>query len=165
MNIITFATPVSVAPPKLWAVSLYTNTLSKYAFEASKVAILQLLTTKQSTLVPILGKRSGYELDFSKRDECCKRGYPWTFTTIRSDESGPVSLDVLPECASYIVLQLMSSHAAGDHDVALCQVIGTGKWNHEQQNVDFLEGGEPPFSAKDHNTVLYTAQLRKEGII
>jgi hypothetical protein len=28
-------------------------------------------------LVPILGKRSGYEENFSKRDECAKLGFPW----------------------------------------------------------------------------------------
>jgi hypothetical protein len=84
MNIVTFASPVSVAPPKLWIVSLYTNTLTRDAFLESKVAVLQLLTPELKTLVPILGKRSGYEQGFSKRDECEALGHAWVSRS-RSD--------------------------------------------------------------------------------
>jgi hypothetical protein len=70
MNIVTFCTPVSVAPPKLWAVSLYTNTMTRDAFLNSKVAVLQLMQPDQAGLVPLLGKRSGYEPGFSKKDAC-----------------------------------------------------------------------------------------------
>jgi hypothetical protein len=70
MNIVTFCTPVSVAPPKLWAVSLYTSTMTRDAFLNSKVAVLQLMQPDQAGLVPLLGKRSGYEPGFSKKDSC-----------------------------------------------------------------------------------------------
>jgi flavin reductase (DIM6/NTAB) family NADH-FMN oxidoreductase RutF len=184
MNIITFATPVSVAPPKLWAVSLYTNTLTKRAFEESKVGILQLLTPKQSKLVPVLGKRSGYERSYSKRGESDKLGYPWTRTTVSvpgDSDSDPtketdsshsssesfnlVNVDVLPGCATYILIKFGSSHRAGDHDVALCQVIGTGEWDAATNELVFHESDRPPLLPMDHSEVLYTGHLRQEGII
>lgn len=77
MNIVTFATPVSVAPPKLWAVSLYTNTLTRDAFLESKLGVLQLLTPAMTDVVPLLGKRSGKEAGYSKREACQSVGYPW----------------------------------------------------------------------------------------
>ena len=77
MNIVTFATPVSVAPPKLWVVSLYTNTMTRQSFLGSKVGVLQLLTPSMQDVVQVLGKRSGYEEGYSKRDECQKLGHGW----------------------------------------------------------------------------------------
>ena len=88
MNIVTFATPVSVAPPKLWVVSLYTNTLTRHSFLTSKVGVLQLLAPSLKNVVPILGKRSGYEEGFSKRDKCEKVGYKWI-----SNDKGSASGD------------------------------------------------------------------------
>ena len=70
MNIITFASPASVAAPKLWTVSLYKNTMTREAFLSSRKGVLQLLTPSMKELVPVLGKRSGYEEGFSKRVEC-----------------------------------------------------------------------------------------------
>lgn len=81
MNIVTFATPVSVAAPKLWIVSLYTNTMTRDSFLRSGQGVLQLLTPSMKDLVPVLGKRSGYEAGYSKRSECRKIGYEW----IKSD--------------------------------------------------------------------------------
>jgi flavin reductase (DIM6/NTAB) family NADH-FMN oxidoreductase RutF len=73
-------------------------------------------------------------------------------------------MDILPGCASYIQLKLLSTHEAGDHDVALCEVLGTGVWNVESKNVVVLEDGISSV-ALDSTCALYTAQLRQEGII
>ena len=51
---------------------------------------------------------------------------------------------------------------AGDHDVALCQVVQTGVWDTTKHKV--VATDTPP-EALDPATALYTAQLRKEGII
>ena len=77
MSIVTFATPASVAPPKLWAVSLYRTSLTGQAFLNSGRGVLQLLNPHQSALVPILGKRSGHEAGFSKGEECERLGSAW----------------------------------------------------------------------------------------
>lgn len=172
MNIVTFATPVSVAPPKLWVVSLYTNTLTRRAFLDSGVGVLQLLSPDQSSLVPILGKRSGYEDGFSKREECEKLGFGWvsgggkgnsSFLT-ESDGRSPASFDLLPCCALYVKLRLRETMEAGDHDAALCEVLGIGVWAEETGCVVAVEEGMAS-SPKDPETALYTAQLRMEGII
>eukprot|EP00563_Minutocellus_polymorphus_P003041 CAMPEP_0181046482 /NCGR_PEP_ID=MMETSP1070-20121207/14374_1 /TAXON_ID=265543 /ORGANISM="Minutocellus polymorphus, Strain NH13" /LENGTH=184 /DNA_ID=CAMNT_0023125099 /DNA_START=238 /DNA_END=792 /DNA_ORIENTATION=- len=184
MNIVTFTTAVSVAPPKTWAVSLYTNTLTRRAFLDSKVGVLQLLRPDQSKLVPILGQRSGYEDGYDKKDECKGAGFGWVSHCGGGDESESATcseghskeeevglrLKVLPGCASYIKLKVLSYHNAGDHDVALCEILDTATWNDETREVVSClldEEGRRPVAAAviDPTTALYTGQLREEGII
>ena len=142
MNIVTFATAVSVAPPKIWAVSLYTTSLTRRAFLDSHVGVLQLLRPDQSKLVPILGKRSGYEDGYDKRDECEGAGFGWVAYCGGEDKSGEdrskdkdFGLQVLPGCASYIKLKVLSYHNAGDHDVALCEVLDAAMWDETRKVV------------------------------
>jgi len=172
MNIVTFATPVSVAQPKLWAVSLYYNTLTKDSFFEHERGVLQLLAPKQKTLVPTLGKRSGYEAGgFSKQDECSSLGFPWHSppSAMASPSDAPQkqslleSMCLLPECAFYIELELVSSMDAGDHVLALCKVVQTGEWDEVSRSVNVLE--ETPKLSLDTSNALYTALLRQEGII
>ena len=92
MNIVTFATPVSVAPPKLWIISLYTNTKTRQALLDSSVGVLQLLTPSLKHVVPLLGKRSGYEEGYSKQTECAKIGHSW----IRGSSSEGYSIGFAP---------------------------------------------------------------------
>ena len=92
MNIVTFATPVSVAPPKLWVISLYSNTKTRQAFLDSNVGVLQLLTPSLKHIVPILGKRSGYEEGYSKQTECANIGHQW----IRGSSSEGNSVGLVP---------------------------------------------------------------------
>lgn len=183
MNIVTFATAVSVAPPKIWAVSLYTNTLTRRAFLDAKVGVLQLLRPDQSKLVPMLGKRSGYEDEYDKREECKGAGFEWISYHGNGDDldesecgkegdadiqnEDTVRLQVLPGCATYIKLKVLSYHNAGDHDVALCEVLDTTMWNDYTRKIvscssDDKEGKS---TALDPSTALYTGQLREEGII
>jgi len=170
MNIITFCTPVSVAPPKLWTISLYTNTMTKEYFFRSKVGILQLLDKRQSSLIPILGKRSGYESDYSKEVECEKVGFNWR--TFGGDCSGNEedeedvfqSIKVIENCQSYIKFHILQTFDAGDHEVALCQVLGVSEWDDEANSIVDLQSDSIP-QAKDEDVALYTGYLRKEGII
>ena len=61
-------------------------------------------------------------------------------------------------------LRLLSVTEAGDHDVAICEVTGTGIWDAEGFVVasDKMEATSPPI---DQRTALYTGQLRSEGVI
>jgi Flavin reductase like domain len=157
MNIVTFCTPVSVAPPKLFIISLYYNTLTKDSFLASGQGILQLLRPSHKRLVPILGKRSGYESDFFKRDACDALGVAWVPTSIGSDAES--TFDILPNCAAYIQVKVVNTIPAGDHLVALCEVV---------QSLEWKDGVLIPSSAStplDATSALYTGQLRQEGII
>jgi hypothetical protein len=252
MNIVTFATPVSVKPKKLWIISLYHGTRTKDAFFAQQqqqrqqqlpeqqspaVAVLQLLKPQHKHLVPILGKRSGYEAGYSKAAACAaqaianvddasstrnshtegKQSFAWVTNNIHSPlptgdknvNNDSVSssktgtspacvfapgIALLPDCATYIQLELLSSSSssssplsysssslagsasassststldAGDHIVALCQVTATGRWDEAQQRVvtNNLVNDNEPLLKLDPNTVLYTGLLRDEGII
>ena len=137
MNIVTFATPVSVAPlPKRWIVSLYHGTRTKDFFCHCRQGVLQLLRPRQQDLVPILGKRSGYEEGYSKSVECAKLGMPWvdasfnnaagelsssssffwtrdhvdeSFSSSSSSSSSSLpytQFHLLPDCALYLHLQI-----------------------------------------------------------
>ena len=185
----TFCTAVSVSAPKLWALSLYKNTMTKNCFFSNKVGILQLLNKKQCHLVPILGKRSGYEKDYDKEFECEKIGYKWTQCgkeeesikneyddnrddaennkSSASEENDNVfdqSIQVLPNCQSYIKFQIVQTMDAGDHEVALCQVLGVGQWDENVQRIVQIDMSDVQQS-KDETDVLYTGYLRKEEII
>ena len=55
----------------------------------------------------------------------------------------------------------------GDHDVAICEVVGVGIWNKEEQTVVWQsdDDDKQSIAALDHTSVLYSGQLRQEGII
>jgi Flavin reductase like domain len=170
MNIVTFCSAVSVEPPKLWIVSLYYDTLTKDSFMAGgddndKIAVLQLLRPAQKDLVPVLGKQSGYNMAFSKRRECMQRGFPWVTSTFASNDDTTrqeETMELLPDCATYIYLKLVNTMPAGDHVVALCQVIRTDRWDGSRIVPVADNTAQLPI---DSDTVLYTGLLRQEGIL
>lgn len=167
MNIVSFCSSVSVAAPKLWIVSLYHNTLTKDSFLASGEGVLQLLRPAQKVLVPVLGKRSGYESGYSKRSECASLGFEWVPWSTSYDDGADAEyrvLELLPDCASYMHLKVLDTIPAGDHVVALCEVIRTSQWDEESRRIK-PAAVDASSSALDATTVLYTGQLRQEGII
>ena len=162
MNIITFTSPVSVAAPKLWMVSLYKGTLTKISFlgnddennegNGTKIGVLQLLRPHQAGLVPALGKRSGMEnvsqvkndnrtdkeelIIYNKKTVCKELGFEWSKNTCNffssqedadkaASSAKKTDFYLLPECAVYIYLRVLNTMDAGDHDMALCEVLGT----------------------------------------
>jgi Flavin reductase like domain len=171
MNIVTFCSPVSVAAPKLWIVSLYYDTLTKDSFIASGRGILQLLRPCHKMLVPILGKRSGYEPQYSKRDECSALGFGWLNATLKCEHNldtttHPSSVELLPSCAAYINLKVINTVPAGDHLVTLCEVVETYQWDFKTGIlIDTASSTTNSLTALDPTTTLYTSQLRQEGII
>jgi flavin reductase (DIM6/NTAB) family NADH-FMN oxidoreductase RutF len=83
-----------------------------------------------------------------------------------NNTSNDVSFEVLPNCASYIQLKLKQVADGGDHDVAICEVVGTGVWDDENNNIKWLSENETGNQiALDSTSVLYTGLLREEGII
>ena len=152
MNIMTFCTPVSISP-KLWAVALYHETLTKASFLEHGSGILQLLTPSQHPLVGILGKQSGYQID--KQEACKKVGICWERLS---------DLHVLPECAAYLELKVQSSMIeAGDHVVVICEVMKNGVWRNG--GLYWLGSDDAPQSPLDAPNVLYTGWLRDQGIL
>ena len=93
------------------------------------------------------------------------RTVPFNLTFYNSF-SNDVAFDVLPNCSSYIQLRLKRVTDGGDHDVAICEVVGTGMWNRENNSIEWLSEAETSSqTALDSSSALYTGQLRDEGII
>ena len=169
MNIVTFCNPVSVSPPKQWVISLYKGTLTKMTFLQTKVGVLQLLNPDQHGLIQILGKRSGLEHGFSKEAHCNEIGYPWVNkwfpTNSPLDDFEGISL--LPGCSSYIFIRMDNDNTldAGDHEVVLCTVVGTGVWDSDHRRIKIRNADESPEEPRDQDSILYTGRLRSLGII
>jgi flavin reductase (DIM6/NTAB) family NADH-FMN oxidoreductase RutF len=204
MNIMTYCMPVSIQP-KLWALSIYKTTLTKRCLlleeddelssssspttkttKTKMLCILQLLTKQHASLVPILGKRSGRDVD--KSTGCSHLGYPWCPVEVAVDESESETendndaiatstrsttstLDVLPECALYILLETCTSTDAGDHTLVTCKVKRVGRWSADYDKVEWLDDDDtstmqqPLDDSEDRGNVLYTSYLRRHGYL
>lgn len=117
MNIVTYASPVSIRPKRLWTVGLYKETLSYQNFKKAGKGVLQLLTQDHIPIIRILGGSSGGDVD--KQDECYKLGFKWK--EIASEkEDYPL---VLPKCKSYLLVELVGDLIdGGSHDIAICRI-------------------------------------------
>eukprot|EP00586_Coscinodiscus_wailesii_P016647 CAMPEP_0172501784 /NCGR_PEP_ID=MMETSP1066-20121228/153488_1 /TAXON_ID=671091 /ORGANISM="Coscinodiscus wailesii, Strain CCMP2513" /LENGTH=165 /DNA_ID=CAMNT_0013276767 /DNA_START=247 /DNA_END=744 /DNA_ORIENTATION=+ len=157
MNILTYATPVSVAPERIWSIGLYKETLTRDNFAQRRFGVLQLLQPPHSSLVPVLGGVSGRDVD--KAIECSRRGFPWGILEGREDL--PL---VLPGCSYYLFLVLQGELIdCGSHDVAICRVESM----FVDEDVisgdgDEVVTGREMMSAPPY---LNTALLRDRGII
>ena len=88
-----------------------------------------------------------------------------TSSTSSNDE---VQYDVLPNCATYMQVKLKRVTDGGDHDVAICEVVGVGVWDNVKQTVVWQcddGNSDNQSTALDPSSVLYSGQLREEGII
>jgi flavin reductase (DIM6/NTAB) family NADH-FMN oxidoreductase RutF len=129
------------------------------------MGILQLLSPNQSKLVPLLGKMPGWDGGaLMKKEECAKLGHEWVGVAVGSDDEEE-RFDVLPKCASYILIKLKRVTDGGDHDVCIVQVVKTGVWDDVKNTVLWLEEGDQQPAALDGTAALYSGQLRDEGII
>ena len=76
--------------------------------------------------------------------------------------------DVLPNCATYMQVKLKRVTDGGDHDVAICEVVGVGVWDNVKQTVVWQcddGNSDNQSTALDPSSALYSGQLREEGII
>ena len=128
MNILTYATPVSIQPDRIWSIGLYKGTTTHENFAIRKEGVLQLLKPKHAPIVKLLGGSSSKEVD--KAEGCKNLGFPWIKADI-SNTSGNVEdtpkrtlpCDILPDCVCYLKLSLVGDLIdCGSHDVALCKV-------------------------------------------
>eukprot|EP00978_Attheya_sp_CCMP212_P039663 scaffold208462_cov68-Attheya_sp.AAC.1 len=159
MNILTYATPVSVRPDRVWALGLYKGTLSHENFSRTRTCILQLLTAKHIPLVRLLGGSSGNDLD--KRQECSKLAPELAWRESSSSSSGDPSTicknseqqpQILPDCAYYLKLTAIGDIVdGGSHDVVICKVEEMLVTDHSNEAM-----------RQEH---LSTAKLRELGII
>mmetsp|Transcript_20289 Transcript_20289/g.29900 ORF Transcript_20289/g.29900 Transcript_20289/m.29900 type:complete len:205 (+) Transcript_20289:63-677(+) len=143
MNILTYASPVSIKPDRIWALGLFKGTVAHENMKRSKEGVLQLLMPHHAKVVRLLGGTSGREVN--KRVECDELGFPW-FTA-----NDGIQLELLPGCACYLRVTLVGDLIdCGSHDIAICKIDSM-----------YIED-EDTVSAKDH---LSTGLLRDLGII
>ena len=150
MNILTYASPVSITPHRMWSISLYKGTLSHENFTREKRGILQLLTPQHSSLVRVLGGSSGNDVD--KRLVCEELGYAWEklLDEKKDDDHWPL---VLPSCVYYLKLELVGDMIeCGSHEVALCKVVS-------------MISNEEIIDPSDELDSLSTRSLRNDSII
>jgi flavin reductase (DIM6/NTAB) family NADH-FMN oxidoreductase RutF len=126
MNILTYATPVSVKPTRMWSIGLFRGTVAHENFSKSREGVLQLLKEPHSDVVRLLGGSSGRDVD--KKAGCAAAGFPWIESGIEFNVALKglplVSPFLLPGCAYYIHLRLEGDLIdAGGHDVAVCSVV------------------------------------------
>jgi hypothetical protein len=75
MNILTYATPVSTRPDRVWSLGLYKGTLTEQNFVKTRTCILQLLTEQHTSIVKTFGGSSGR--DVNKEQVCADLGLSW----------------------------------------------------------------------------------------
>jgi Flavin reductase like domain len=159
MNIVTYATPVSIAPTRVWSMGLLKDTLSDVNLRRTGRCVLQLLSDEHAPMVPLLGGMSGRVVD--KSAECEKLGFKWR--ALRDDDLGDDGSDggrrfeVLPGCVSYLKMQVQGGVVdAGSHIIVpFCQV--TAMYTSGDGGDDGNKG-----NSKRH---LSTGKLRELGLI
>ena len=129
MNILTYATPVSILPDRIWSIGLYKGTATHENFAIRKEGVLQLLKPQHAPIVKLLGGSSSKEVD--KAEGCKSLGFSWIKADGNimntegnvEDSSKTFPCEILPDCAYYLKLSLVGDLIdCGNHDVALCKV-------------------------------------------
>mmetsp|Transcript_17463 Transcript_17463/g.26514 ORF Transcript_17463/g.26514 Transcript_17463/m.26514 type:complete len:214 (-) Transcript_17463:176-817(-) len=154
MNILTYATPVSVQPDRIWSIGLYKGTVAHEQFSKTGKGVLQMLKPQHAKLVKLLGGSSGRDVD--KREECAKLGFPWITTADDTkNKRGEQMPELLPDCVYYLELSQVGLLVdCGSHDVAICKVERMYVPSEQESDTD-----------DDESYYLNTRSLRNLGII
>ena len=143
MNILTYATPVSIRPDRVWSIGLFKGTVAHENFARTRKGVLQLLSPCHAKAVKLLGGSSGRDVD--KKTECEHLGFQW----MKPEDDLP---ELLPGCPYYLRISLIGDLIdGGSHDIALCKV-------EEMLIADGVDDAT-------REPYLKTATLREMGII
>jgi len=148
MNILTYATPVSSKPQRMWCISLFKGTQSHENFSREKCGVLQLLSPVHSNIVKLLGGSSSR--DVNKEDACEALGQK-----LIEYDSG---IKLLPNCVGYLrLVQVGTAIDCGAHDLVIC-VVEDMFFEKSTHNCTLTESWTFP-------RLLSTSSLRTLGII
>lgn len=89
--------------PKRFAIAIYTNTKTLFNVEHTDSCVLQYLSTTQSKLVNVLGKKSGFS--YNKQNYLQKKD-------MLTNWQGH---SVLKDAFAYVLLRKIQYHNTGDH--------------------------------------------------
>jgi flavin reductase (DIM6/NTAB) family NADH-FMN oxidoreductase RutF len=156
MNILTYATPVSIIPIRVWSLGLFKGTLSEENLRHTGTCVLQLLNQRHIDTVPLLGGMSGRDID--KQHECHLLGLPWQEL---DDKDG---FYVLPGCTSYMKMTIQGGVVdAGSHVIVpFCEVTEMYSSADETMMINGDSSMETSMVASKH---LSTGKLRELGMI
>jgi flavin reductase (DIM6/NTAB) family NADH-FMN oxidoreductase RutF len=93
-------------------VALYTHTATARNALATGRGVLQILRQQHKSLVPLLGKQSAHDVD--KLEAVQKQGFG-----IVNRHGAPT----LADAYGVVALKIVSVETAGDHHLALCEVV------------------------------------------
>lgn len=168
MNLLTYATPVSIRPNRLYALGLYKATQSRDNFLREKSCILQLLSEsneKHIECVRLLGGTSGKEI-CKEEDLASVHGIELEELACDDDSETQEDLPkVLPGCVRYLKLSMVGEEVIDydggerSHDVVICKV--DKMWTSSTLASD---SGEAT-SGENGNDYLSTGRLRDLGLI
>ena len=181
MNLLTYATPVSIRPSRLYALGLYKETKSRDNFLREKTCVLQLLSAyneKHIECVRLLGGTSGK--DVSKEEELASV-HGIDLQELASNDGNDDDIDnsgsgggaeqqqrlpkVLPGCVRYLQLSMVgdgvTDYDGGEssHDVVICKV--DKMWTSSSLGFDEEQKSENS-AGSDY---LSTGRLRELGLI
>ncbi len=168
MNLLTYATPVSISPNRLYALGLYKATKSRDNFLREKTCILQLLSEsneKHIECVRLLGGTSGKDVS-KEQDLASVHGIELQELACYDDAEAQEDLPkVLPGCVRYLKLSMvggeLTEYDGGEssHDIVICKV--EKMWTSSNLTSD---SGEAT-SEDSGNDCLSTGKLRELGLI
>ncbi len=154
MNVLTYATPISIQPFRMWSISLYKGTITHENWTRERRGVLQLLGPCHAKLIRTLGGSSGRDVD--KRAICAQLGFDWESLDVLDGEESDERVQwplVLPSCLYYLQLEMVGDLIdCGSHEVALCRVVKMIADDGVQVAADELD-------------CLNTRKLREMGII
>ena len=191
MNIITYVTPISIRPNRLYAVGLFKKTLSRENFLREKTCILQLLcdNTEHISCVKLLGGSSGYDIQKQNvlEQEESGIGELHDLASSSSEDEKDVTEEVLPKvlpgCVQYLKLSLVGDEIieydnndedgeeeSSSHDIVICKVdemwttTTSTSTSSVEEEVEVVEGA-PKKQQQQKQKYLSTGRLRELGII
>ena len=184
MNLLTYATPVSIRPHRLYALGLFRDTLTRDNFLREKTCVLQLLSEDHVPLARLLGGTSGREgpnnssssssSSSSNKEDVLADVHGIELQRLPCDDGDggdPRLPRVLPGCPRYLQLSLVgdvvpTTEEGGDgddesppssHDVVICRVDRT--WTASEA------GAASAGNDDDGVGHLSTGRLRELGLI
>jgi flavin reductase (DIM6/NTAB) family NADH-FMN oxidoreductase RutF len=125
MNICTYVIPVS-RKPKLYAIAIYNDTQTLEHMLNSDTAVLQLLHSTQYSLVQLLGKKSGFQIDKCEILRKRKLLQLWH------------GFEVLKQVSALIELRKINHQQTGDHVLFTFEAIGFESFNEQPLTQNIL---------------------------
>ncbi len=125
MNVCTYVMPITMLP-KRYAIAIYENTKTLFNIQNSEFCALQFLSTSQSKLVNVLGKKTG--INYNKENYLTKKNLLIEWNNFK----------VLKNAMAYILLKKISFENTGDHHLYWFDVVNY-KTNKDVQPLLFQQ--------------------------